>query len=180
MTAEVQTPVHTATLYVTPVHGGWLVSGEGVSVSAKYDTRSEAVACAANQGKAMGLPGFTLVNKLGKSVHYTIRDGKAVKRGVQGALKKKAPEQAAPAPSYAQFEVGKVYSTRSICDHDCIYRWRVVRRTDKSVWVEQFYGNGSKDAPVRRTVSTYLNSEMIYPSGRYSMCPVLFADKDAV
>lgn len=33
----------------------------------------------------------------------------------------------------AQFEAGKTYTTRSICDHDCIISLTVIKRTAKTI-----------------------------------------------
>ena len=73
-----------------------------------------------------------------------------------------------------KFEVGKTYSTRSACNHEMVYSWTVVRRTEKCVWLRE--RDGDKD--VRRSVKVYEDGiETIYPDGRYSMCPVLSADR---
>lgn len=76
------------------------------------------------------------------------------------------------------FEVGSTYSTRSICDHDTIFRWEVVRRTAKTVTIRSVYANGSYGDEVRRgIVRNYSdpNLETVYPNGKYSMCPVIDA-----
>ena len=71
-----------------------------------------------------------------------------------------------------KFEENKEYSTRSICDHDCIFTYKVIKRTEKNIWI-QGYGK----EVTRRKVKIYNNSEMIYPEGTYSMCPVLKANR---
>ncbi len=76
-------------------------------------------------------------------------------------------------PEIVSFEVGKTYSTRSACDHECIFSYKITRRTDKSVWVSE---NGLKPEE-RRKISTFEGVESIYPDGKYSMCPVLRADR---
>jgi len=82
------------------------------------------------------------------------------------------------------FEVGVVYSTRSICDHECIFRWAVKRRTEKSVWLQsvRIAQDGNVEAYgdiTRRSIQLDYTgeAELVYPSGRYSMCPTLTADK---
>ena len=37
-----------------------------------------------------------------------------------------------------RFQTGALYFTRSIADHECIIRVQVIRRTAKSVWVEDW------------------------------------------
>ena len=94
-----------------------------------------------------------------------------------------SPEQRlATEGCFTRFAVNRVYSTRSICDHDCIFRWLVFRRTAKSVWVRpvRLNADGSYTLtgnPVRRSIGKDYDgtAEMIYPSGKFSMCPVLTA-----
>jgi hypothetical protein len=45
-----------------------------------------------------------------------------------------------------KFEVGRTYSTRSVCDHNCIFSYTVTRRTDKTVWLTTKRGQGSQAA----------------------------------
>lgn len=76
-----------------------------------------------------------------------------------------------------RFEVGTTYYTRSIGDHNCIWRFRVVRRTASSVWVAgDFDTAGTVE---RRKVSQYDGREIFSPFGRYSMSPTVYADKVA-
>lgn len=68
-----------------------------------------------------------------------------------------------------QFQVGKTYSTRSICDHDCIIAVTIEKRTAKTV-----------TATVRGEsktfrVAEYDGAETIKPWGSYSMCPIIRA-----
>lgn len=75
-----------------------------------------------------------------------------------------------------QFVEGREYATSSICDHNCIYRFKVTRRTAKSVWITGSQVSG----PTRRTIHVSDDSEFIFPHGRYSMAPVLRANRDAL
>lgn len=69
-----------------------------------------------------------------------------------------------------KFETDKDYSTRSVCDYDCIFNFRVIKRTEKSIWIKDIHGNVS-----RKKIEIYNNEESIYPFGHYSMCPILRA-----
>jgi len=40
-----------------------------------------------------------------------------------------------PEPS-KEFKAGETYFARSLYDHNCVYRVKVERRTDKSVWIK--------------------------------------------
>jgi hypothetical protein len=76
-----------------------------------------------------------------------------------------------------KFVPGVTYYTRSIGDHNCIWRFTVVRRTESSVWVAGDFGKTGKI--VRRKVSEYSGTETFSPFGRYSMSPTIYADKIA-
>jgi len=72
-----------------------------------------------------------------------------------------------------QFEVGKTYSTRSMCNWDCIYSFVILARTAKSVTVD-VHGK-----TVRRGLSIYEGVEQFKPFGNYSMAAIISADKGA-
>jgi len=69
-----------------------------------------------------------------------------------------------------QFQVGKTYATRSICDYDCIFSFVILGRTAKTVTVN-VHGK-----TVRRGLSVYENTEQFKPFGNYSMCAIVGAD----
>lgn len=68
-----------------------------------------------------------------------------------------------------RFEVGKTYQTRSICDHDCIFAYTILARTEKSVTIKV---NGQR---VRRGLKMYDGAEYFMPLGSYSMAPIVRA-----
>lgn len=68
------------------------------------------------------------------------------------------------------FEVGRTYSCRSICDHNCVWSFEIVSRTAKTVVLK----HGSADF-VRRRVRLWDGIEQVDPFGRFSMSPVLSA-----
>lgn len=69
-----------------------------------------------------------------------------------------------------QFEIGKTYAVRSLCDYDCVYRFEVVKRTEKTVSIRYF-----DKVLSRRIYISYDGHEAINPLGSYSMSPVLTA-----
>lgn len=73
------------------------------------------------------------------------------------------------------FEIGKKYSMRSICDHDCVWTYEVVKRTAATITITD--GKQTKTCRINKRSSEYRNAETIYPLGQYSMCPSLSADK---
>jgi len=69
-----------------------------------------------------------------------------------------------------KFEEGKMYSCRSVCDHDCVWYFTVIRRTKKTVTI------ANKREMLKKKIHYSINgSEMIYPLGRHSMNPILEA-----
>lgn len=75
----------------------------------------------------------------------------------------------------AKFEVGATYSCTSICDSECVFRFTVEKRTEKTVWLN-YHGK------IRaRRVRIHGAAECCDPLGQFSMSPVLFAtDGEAV
>ena len=68
------------------------------------------------------------------------------------------------------FEPGKTYTTRSICNHDCILRMEVVSRTNKTI---RTLVDGH---PKTMRVSVYDGVERV-ALGRYSMAPGFAANR---
>ena len=68
------------------------------------------------------------------------------------------------------FKIGTTYSTRSICNHDCIFSFKILRRTAKSVWVNV------DGKTVRRAIEVWDNKETFYPFGKYSMAAIISAN----
>lgn len=72
-----------------------------------------------------------------------------------------------------KFEVGKSYSVRSICDHDCVWTYTVTNRTAATITIAD--GKEVKKCRINKKISEYRDSESVYPIGNYSMCPILSA-----
>ena len=75
-----------------------------------------------------------------------------------------------------QFEVGKWYSMSSPCDHECIWSYQVISRTEKTIILSD--GKEEKRCRISRHSSEFFKAEAVYPLGSYSMCPILVADKE--
>lgn len=71
-----------------------------------------------------------------------------------------------------QFQPGKTYQTRSICDSDTIFEMTVLRRTAKTIRV---IAEGEE-----KTLRPYEydGSECVRPFGSYSMAPTFKADRE--
>lgn len=72
-----------------------------------------------------------------------------------------------------KFEIGKEYYMTSACDHNCIWTYMVVARTAKMITLKGSSIEGEK----RFKVSDYYDVEHVSPLGKYSMSPVLGADR---
>lgn len=72
------------------------------------------------------------------------------------------------------FEVGKTYTCRSACNHECIYTYTVVARTPKTITVREEDGS-TKRLKIIKGLSEYNGAESVYPEGKYSMCPIIRA-----
>ena len=73
-----------------------------------------------------------------------------------------------------KFEIGKKYSMRSICDHECVWTYTVIARTAQTITISD--GKEVKKCRVIKKISEYRNAETIYPLGQYSMAPSLVAE----
>lgn len=76
--------------------------------------------------------------------------------------------------SIIQFQAGKTYYTRSVCDRNCIYSIRVIKRTAKTITVKQALH------PEKKLLRPYIYNgvEQVKPHGSYSLCAVIGADSD--
>lgn len=72
-----------------------------------------------------------------------------------------------------KFQVGQTYATRSICDHNCIFSFKILARTAKMVTIE-VYGK-----TVKRGLSVFEGVEQFKPHGSYSFCTIIGADDHA-
>lgn len=72
-----------------------------------------------------------------------------------------------------KFEIGKTYSMRSICDHNCVWTYTVINRTDSTITITD--GKEIKKCRINKQYSEFRNTETVFPLGKYSMCPVLSA-----
>lgn len=73
-----------------------------------------------------------------------------------------------------KFEEGKTYSTRSICNHDCIIAITVIKRTEKTI-VADCGWKGEK----RLRIKILNGEETVMPWGNYSMAPQISAKRHA-
>lgn len=71
------------------------------------------------------------------------------------------------------FEVGSIYSCRSTGDSDCIWRFVVTARTDKTVTL---IDDELKTMSRRVSPSWDKTCEIVRPFGSYSMAPILHAE----
>ena len=72
-----------------------------------------------------------------------------------------------------KFEINKTYSTRSICDQDCQWQYKAIKRTAKTVTIQDLSTGEIKNCRIKILDGV----EMIYPLGKYSIAPTLRANK---
>lgn len=72
-----------------------------------------------------------------------------------------------------KFEIGKTYSTRSICDHNCVISFTVKARTACTITVDE--DGELKRLKISKKFSEYRGAETVYPWGQYSMAPIISA-----
>ena len=72
-----------------------------------------------------------------------------------------------------KFEVGKQYSMRSICNHDCVWTYTITARTAQTITITD--GKETKKCRISKKTSEYRGTETVLPLGNYSMRPMLSA-----
>ena len=76
-----------------------------------------------------------------------------------------------------KFEVEKTYTCRAAGDSELIYSWKVIKRTNKTITVVEQLGL-VMDKPVLIKIHVGDDgNEFALPDGRYSMCPVIRAER---
>lgn len=78
----------------------------------------------------------------------------------------------------SKFVVGRTYYTRSVCDHDCIITVKVVSRTAKTIRAETSKGTQTLRVSEYQDRSRLDVIEQVKPWGRYSMAPIVGADRE--
>lgn len=96
------------------------------------------------------------------SMHYLI-SMKANNKNQQGAENMK------------QFEVGQEYSTRSICDWNCIFSFKVISRTAKRIVLKDLVTGDIEKRGIHMHIEGGQENEACRPFGNYSMCPIIHA-----
>lgn len=69
----------------------------------------------------------------------------------------------------AKFEVGKIYTARSVCDSECVFQIRITSRTEKTVTAKTMHGDK------RCKIHIFDGVESVFALGQYSMAPIFRA-----
>jgi hypothetical protein len=69
----------------------------------------------------------------------------------------------------SKFVTGKTYTTRSVCDHDCIVSIKIIKRTEKTLTTEV------RGEQKTLRIGIYEGAEFVKPWGSYSMAPIVKA-----
>ena len=77
--------------------------------------------------------------------------------------------------SIKQFKVGKSYSMRSACDYNCVWTYKVIKRTACTITLKGERGE-QKTCRISKKLSEYCKVECVLPLGSYSMNPILRAE----
>jgi hypothetical protein len=73
------------------------------------------------------------------------------------------------------FIVGNTYECHSACDHNCIFTFKVIKRTAKFVTVEDAHGRVK-----RAGITVWDDVETARPMGTFSMAPIIRASDTVV
>lgn len=75
-----------------------------------------------------------------------------------------------------KFVVDRTYTARSIGDSNCIWSVRIISRTAKRVE----FKIGDEPGSHKKGIHVYEGVEKVFFLGKYSMAPMISADKEAV
>ena len=75
-----------------------------------------------------------------------------------------------------KFEVGKSYTHGWIGDSELFTTWEVIARTAATITIKHNITNEVKKCRINSKVSEWENAEVVFPYGKYSMCPTLRAN----
>jgi hypothetical protein len=79
------------------------------------------------------------------------------------------------APACIQrFQVGAVYTARSLCDYEIVWAFTVLSRTHKFITILE---HSSPEKPKRVGVKIHNGEEYALPLGSYSMAPAIHAGR---
>jgi len=81
-----------------------------------------------------------------------------------------------------KFQLNITYKNNFICNSDSWFYFKVLKRTEKSVWIQQMNADGtirSCEKLLRKKIDIYNDIENCKPMGSYSMNPILSADRAA-
>jgi hypothetical protein len=70
-----------------------------------------------------------------------------------------------------KFKTNTTYKSRSICNHDSVFAWTIVKVSEKSVWLKGDLVEGIK----RCKIKTFSDNSGVFvePLGTYSMSPTI-------
>ncbi len=74
-----------------------------------------------------------------------------------------------------QFKVGKSYSMRSACNYECVWTYKVLKRTACTVTLKDDNGK-TTTCRISKGLTAWCNAECVKPLGTYSMSPILKAE----
>tara|TARA_R110000751_G_scaffold12793_1_gene43791 strand:- start:265 stop:678 length:414 start_codon:yes stop_codon:yes gene_type:complete len=87
-----------------------------------------------------------------------------------------------------KFNTGETYYCRSVGDHDCVWRFKVIKRTAKTVTLMELNSDGTENIHPQngggvKRISIWgwgtAFREQVKPYGSYSMAPILSAESIA-
>ena len=76
-----------------------------------------------------------------------------------------------------KFIVGNTYKHNFISDSSCWVFYVVVRRTAKTIWIEQTVGGEVRGRTSSFRIFDFDGFEAIRPEGSYSMAPIMSSEK---
>ena len=70
------------------------------------------------------------------------------------------------------FQTNEIYKCRSLCNYDCVWTYKVIKRTKSTITLKSDRGEVLR---CRVKVSDIFGAECCHPLGHFSMSPILRA-----
>lgn len=77
------------------------------------------------------------------------------------------------------FKTGKSYETRFIGDSDLKIKFKVIKRTARTITIKEEGTGDIKTCRIDKFIFDTQNQEAVFPYGKYSMAPILRAERIA-
>lgn len=74
-----------------------------------------------------------------------------------------------------KFEIGKIYSMKSVGISNCVWKYEIISRTDHTITFKNLFGGEIRKRRINKELTELAGYECVYALGKYLRCPILKA-----